>query len=131
MKIMIKFYMYVIYRLHDFFSKKDTTPIGDTVLVMVVIHSIQLITIALYLSLYFNFTWGHISKSPLFYLVCALISIGYYFIIFHNGKWKKWAKYFKKETTEARKIHGIRVWLFCWGSIALFFISALVILWLR
>lgn len=120
---MIKFYMYVIYRLHEFFSKKDTTPIGDTVLVMFVVHSFQLFTIMLYLSLYFNFTWGYISKSPAFYSTCALICIGYYFIVFHNGKWKEWAKQFKKETPEDRKKNGIKVWLFCWGSIIIFFIS--------
>lgn len=120
---MIRFYMYVIYRLHDFFSKKDTTPIGDTVLVMFVVHSFQLITIGLYLSLFFDFSWRYIPNSPLFYLICALISITYYFVVFHNGKWKESVKKFKKETLGERKKNGIKVWLFCWGSIIFFFIS--------
>jgi hypothetical protein len=123
--------MYVVYRLHEFFSKKDTTPIGDTVLVMFVVHSFQFITIGLYLSFYLNFTWGYISKSPSFYLTCALISIGYYFIVFHNGEWKEWAKKFKKETPEERKRNGIKVWLFCWGSIIFFFLSLGIISFLK
>lgn len=128
---MIRRYMYVIYRLHDFFSKKDMTPIVDTVLVMVVVHCFQLITIALYLSIYFNWKWGYFQKSPLTYLVGGLISLIYYFIVFYNGRWKKWAKKFKKETAEERRRHGIKVWLFCWGSIALFFISIIVPLLFR
>jgi hypothetical protein len=121
---MIRAYMDVIYRLHDFFGKKDNTPIGDTVIVMCLVHFFQLATISLYLVLIFKFSFGRIPKSLLYYLVCGLIMLAYYFVVFYNGKWKKWAKQFKKETPEARRRNGIKVWLFCWGSIGFFFLSA-------
>lgn len=137
MKIMIRFYMYVIYRLYDFFSKKDTTPIGDTVIVMSVIHFIQVCTLFLYIDILLDtdilpdlkmlFTPKTLSS----YLVIFFIYILYYFIVFHNGKWKEWAEQFKKETHEDRKKNGMKVWLFCWGSIILFFISLLIISFLK
>ena len=120
---MIKFYMYVIYRLHDFFGKKDNTPIADTVLVMTVVHFFQLATLYLYLGLFLKIKTAHVPKDLKFYLIMSSIFVLYYFIVFHNGKWKKWAKQFKKESPEERKRNGIRVWLFCWGSIILFFLS--------
>jgi hypothetical protein len=128
---MIRFYMYVIYRLHDFFSKKDTTPVGDTILVLFVVHVFQLVTLAMLVSLWFDVTWEYITESPLFYMVCTVAAIGYYFIVFHNGSWKNWAKHFKTETAEERRRNGVRVSLFCWGSVAVFFIFAMSILLVR
>ena len=120
---MIKFYMYVIYRLHEFFSKKDSTPIGNTVIVMCLIHFFQILTIGLYINVFYNRKLPELPKNPMMYFIAFLIYIAYYFIIFHNAKWKEWAKQFKKETSAERKKNGVRVWLFCWGSILLFFIS--------
>lgn len=123
--------MYVVYRLHDFFSKKDTTPIGDTVIVMSVIHFFQVFTLFLYINILLDLKMPFIPKTLSFYLVVFFIYILYYFIVFHNGKWKEWAKQFKKETPEDRKKNGIKVWIFCWGSIVLFFISLPIIAFLK
>jgi hypothetical protein len=123
--------MYVVYRLHDFFSNKDTTPIGDTILALIVVHIFQLVTLGMLISLRFEVTLEYIPKSLLFYVICTLAAIGYYFVFFHDGSWKKWAKQFEKETAEERKENGVKVWLFCWGSVAVFFILAIVILSVR
>lgn len=119
--------MYVIYRLHDFFSKKDTTPIGDTVIIMSVIHFFQVFTLFLYVNILLDLKMPFKPKNLIFYLVVFFIYILYYFIVFHNGKWKEWAKQFKKETPDERKRNGIKVWLFCWGSVIFFFISLPII----
>jgi len=131
MNIMIRFYMYVVYRLYDFFSKKDTTPIGDTVIVMSVIHFLQVFTLFLYINIFFDLRVQFIPKNLNFYLIVFFIYILYYFFVFHNGKWKEWANQFKEETSQERKRNGIKVWLFCWGSIILFFISLPLIAFLK
>lgn len=128
---MLTFYKYIIYRVYTFFEKKDSTPLGDTVLIMLIVHVFQFATIQLYFSLMLNWNWGYIPKSPLYYLVCVIVSVTYYFIVFHNGNWRKWVKEFKKESVENKRKNGIKVWLFCWGSIALFFFSALLVLYIR
>lgn len=120
---MVRFYMYIIYRLHDFFSKKNTIPIGDTIIVMCLIHFFQILTIGLYINIFINKTLPEIPKRIEVYLVAFLIYVCYYFLVFYNGKWKKWAEEFKRETQEERKKNGIKVWLFCWGSIIFFFLS--------
>jgi hypothetical protein len=123
--------MYVVYRLYDFFSKKDTTPIGDTVIVMSVIHFLQVFTLFLYINIFFDLRVQFIPKNLNFYLIVFFIYILYYFFVFHNGKWKEWANQFKEETSQERKRNGIKVWLFCWGSIILFFISLPLIAFLK
>lgn len=122
---MARFYMYVIYRLHDFFSRKNTIPIGDTVIAMCLIHFFQILTIGLYINIFVNKTLPEIPKRIETYIVAFLIYVCYYFLVFYNGKWKKWAREFRKETQEERKKNGIKVWLFCWGSIIFFFLSLL------
>jgi hypothetical protein len=125
---MIRFYKYVVYRLYDFFGRKDSTPIVDTVLVLFMVHGFQLVTLWVFFGLIFDLTANYFPRSFLFYLSCLLISVVYYFLVFYNGKYKNWFKEFKKETDEQRKKNGIKVWLFCWGSIILFFIQAAIII---
>lgn len=122
---MITFYKYTIYRVYSFFEKKDTTPIGNTVLVMIIVHGFQLLTIDLYLSMIFNLKREYVEKSLWGFLIFILIALVYYFIVFYNGNWRNWIKEFKKESIENRKKNGIKVWLFCWGSIIFFFLSLL------
>lgn len=125
----MKFYKYVIYRVYSFFLKKDSTPVADTVIVMSVVHLFQIMTIGLYISALLDFKLEYIPKgNPIFYLIIFAIFFLYYIIVFYNGKWKDWNKEFKKEPLEDRRKNGIKVWLFCWGSIILFFISLPVIL---
>jgi len=64
-----------------------------------------------------------IPKSVGGYLVAILFCVIYYFVVFHNGKWKKWAEKFQQETQKERRKNGIKVWIYCWGSIIFFFIS--------
>ena len=129
---MLKFYRYVIYRVYSFFKKKDDTPIADVVFAMIVIHSFQIITVALFVCLKFGLKWNYIQKgNPIFYLIILAICLLYYLIVFYNGKWKGWIKEFRKESIEERRRNGIRVWLFCWGSIVLFFISIFIVVLLR
>lgn len=126
-KVMKRSYMYLIYRLHDFFAKKDTTPIGDTVLVMSIIHFLQALTIFLYLNLLLGFKLSYFPKNIFFYAISVIYFLIYYFLVFHNGKWKNWAKEFKKESAEERRRNGLRVWFFCWGSVVFFFLSLIIL----
>jgi hypothetical protein len=99
----MKYYRYIIYRLHDFFSKKDNTPIADTILVMIIIHFFQIFTILLFLSRWFDTTSLNIKKGDIrFIAFIGLLAAIYYFFVFHNGKWKNWIKGFKKESAEER-----------------------------
>ncbi|MDP3930676.1 MAG: hypothetical protein Q8R57_16775 [Bacteroidota bacterium] len=125
---MTRFYKYILFRVYSFSEKKDSTPIGDTVLIMCVVHAFQVINLGLFFSLIFGLKWVYQEKSLLFFIGCFLLFATYYFLVFYNGKYKNWFKEFKKESIEQRKINGIKVWLFCWGSIILFFIQAVIVI---
>jgi hypothetical protein len=125
---MLQFYKYIVFRVYSFFEKKDSTPIGDTVIIMCVVHAFQILNLFLFFSLFFEISWVYQEKSPLFFISCFLVFATYYYVVFYSGKYKNWFKEFKKETKEQRKINGIKVWLFCWGSVILFFIQAAIII---
>jgi type III secretory pathway component EscU len=120
----MNFYWYIIYRLYQFFSKKDTTPISDTVMILCFVHLIQLYIIYMYINIFTEMPRLGIEKGNLVFTLCLFVLFYiYYLIFFKNGKWKIKIKQFKKETELERKRKGIYVWLFCWGSIIFFFLS--------
>lgn len=71
---MFNSYKYETYRVYSFFEKKDNTPIGDTVIVMCLVHSFQILTAGLYLALIFNWSWFYLPKSRSA-MVCDLAAI--------------------------------------------------------
>ena len=120
----MNFYWYIIYRLHQFFSKKDITPISDVVMVMCFIHSIQILTLLLYLNIFINIPPFGFHKGDLrIVLPLFIIFYLYYLAFFKNGKWKLKVSAFKVESIESRIKHGKLVWLYCWGSIIFFLLS--------
>lgn len=119
-----KFYRYLIYRMYHF---RDDTPVTNTLVTLMVVHSFQLMAIVIVMDKCFGTNlWPSLSKGEIKIMVGAFLVL-HYFLLYDKKKWKSFDKEFKDETEKERKIGFWLVILYLVGSIILSFVAIILV----
>jgi len=121
---MVKFYIYLVYRLYDYWNNGNRleTPVGNIIIVLSLVHLVQLFTIFCLLLKYFNsLDFIFRIKPPIIILSILLFGILHYFIFYNKKKWESYNTEFQNESNKTRKIGSIIIITYIFGSFVLFF----------
>jgi len=126
--IMKRSYEYVIYRLYSWrLEKNNDTPEATVIFTLSFVHLIQIgIIFLIAIKIMPTFQLTNFKK----FAAVIGFALLYYLFIYNKKRWLGYIEKFKDETPEQRKKGTFFVRLFTLGSVILFFVTAVVILFI-
>jgi len=121
-------YEYVIYRLYSWrLEKNNDTPEATVIFTLSFVHLIQIgIIFLIAIKIMPTFQLTNFKK----FAAVIGFALLYYLFIYNKKRWLGYIEKFKDETPEQRKKGTFFVRLFTLGSVILFFVTAVVILFI-